>query len=144
MWLFILCLKFVYLKFCVWLRLFSKPKVQNYISEKYGLYRYECKDAHWNLCTLYKQECSSFITSNGDNWKIRCHINCHSIINVLYLLSCNSYNGNTAYTSKTVNFRNRMNNHITACHYGTYTNKFDNHIFECSNKNEYFAKEPYV
>ena len=61
----------------------SKLKSQNCISEKYGLYRYECKDSHCNLCASWKQECSSFITSNGYNWKIRCHINCHST-NVLY------------------------------------------------------------
>ena len=54
--------------------------------------------------------------------------------------SCNSSNGNTTYTGKTVNFRHKMNNHIvnfrhkmnihiTACRYGTSTDKFDNHIF---------------
>ena len=48
----------------------SKPKVQTDISEKYGLYRYECKDSGCNLCASYIQECSSFITSNGYNWKI--------------------------------------------------------------------------
>ena len=36
-----------------------------------------------------------------------------------------------------------MNNHITACRYGTSTNKSDNHVFKCSNKNERVAKEPY-
>ena len=93
-------------------RLLNKPKVENCISEKYGLYRYECKDSRCNLYASYIQECSSFVTSNGYNWKIRRHINCHSI-NVLYFLSCNSCNGNSTYTSKTVNFRHRMNNHIT-------------------------------
>ena len=63
----------------------SKPKVQTDISEKYGLYRYECKDSRCNLCALYIQECSSFITSNGHNWKVRCHVSCHST-NVLYCL----------------------------------------------------------
>ena len=43
------------------LRLLRKPKVQTCISEKYGLYRYECKDSCCNLCILYIQECSSFI-----------------------------------------------------------------------------------
>ena len=66
------------------------------------------------------------------------HINCHST-NVSYFLSCN---GDTTYTDKTVNFR--MNNHITACRYGTSTDKFDNHVFKCSSKNEHVAKEPYV
>ena len=87
--------------------LLSKPKVQTYISEKYGLYRNECKDSCCNFCASYIQESSSFITSNGYNWKITCHINCHST-NVLYFLSCNSSNGNTTYTGKTVNFRHNQ------------------------------------
>ena len=58
-------------------------------------------------------------------------------------LSCNSCNGDTTYTGKTVNFRYRMNNHITACRCRTSTVKFDNHVFKCNNKNEYGAKEPY-
>ena len=78
------------------LRLSSKPNVQTCISEKYGLYRYECKDSRCNLCASCIQECSSFKTSNGYNWKIRWHINCncHST-NILYFLSCNYCNGNT-------------------------------------------------
>ena len=36
-----------------------------------------------------------------------------------------------------------MNNHIIACCYGTSTNKFENHVFKCSNKNKHVAKEPY-
>ena len=55
--------------------LLSQPKVQNCISEKHGLYRYECKDSRYSLYESYIQECSSFITSNGYNWKIRCHVN---------------------------------------------------------------------
>ena len=39
------------------LRLLSKPKVQNCIFGKYGLYRYECKDSRCHLCALYIQEC---------------------------------------------------------------------------------------
>ena len=110
------------------LGLLSKPKVENFISEKYGLYRYECKNSRCNLCALYIQKCSRFITWNGCNWKIRFDINCHSA-NVLYILLCNSCNGNTTYSGKTVNFRHRMNNDITACRYGTSTDKFDNHVF---------------
>ena len=120
----------------------NRPKVQNCISEKHGLYCYECKDSSYNLCASYIQECSNFITSNGYNSKIRCNINCHST-NALYFLSRTSCNGNTTYTGKTVNFRHRMNNHITACRYGTSTDKFDNHVFKCSNSKEHVAKEPY-
>ena len=65
------------------LRLFSKPNVQTCMSEKYGFYRYECRDSGCNWCASYIQECSSFITSNGYKWKKRCHINCHST-NVLF------------------------------------------------------------
>ena len=36
-----------------------------------------------------------------------------------------------------------MNNHITACRYGTSTDKFDNHVFKCINENDHVAKEPY-
>ena len=71
---------------------------------------------------------------DGHNWKIRCCISCHKT-NILYFVSCN--------TGKTVNFRHKMNNHITACGYGTSTDKFDNHVFKYSNKNENVAKEPY-
>ena len=124
------------------LRLLSKPKVQTCISEKYGLYRYEYKDFRCNLCAPYIHECSSFITSNGNNWKIRCHVNCHST-NILYFLSCNYCNGNTTYTGKNANFRHRMDNHITACSYGTSTDKFDNHVFKCSYKNDHVVKERY-
>ena len=93
------------------LRLLCKTKVQTCISEKYGLYRYECKDSRCNLCASYIQECSSFITSNGCNRKIRCHIYCHSA-NVFYFLSCNYCNGNNTYTCKTVGFKHRMNNEL--------------------------------
>ena len=36
-----------------------------------------------------------------------------------------------------------MNNHITACCYGKSTDKYDNHVFKCINKNDHVAKEPY-
>ena len=91
---------------------------------------------------IYIKECSSFITSNRYNWKIRCHINCHDTT-VLYFSSCVSSNGNTTYTGKTVNYRYRMNNHLTVCGYGISTNRFENHVFKCSNKNKHVWKEPY-
>ena len=53
------------------------------------------------------------------------------------------HDGNTTSTGKTVNFRHRINNHITACRYRTSIDKFENHIFKCINKNEHVAKEPY-
>ena len=42
-----------------------------------------------------------------------------------------------------LNFRHRMNNHITACHYETSTDKFEDHVFKCSNENEHVAEKPY-
>ena len=39
--------------------------------------------------------------------------------------------------------RHIMNNQITVGHYGTFTGKFDNHVFKCSNENEHVAKESY-
>ena len=35
-----------------------------------------------------------------------------------------------------------MNNHITACHCETSTDKFEYHVFKCINKNDHAAKEP--
>ena len=120
----------------------SKPKVQNCISKNYGLYRYECKDTLFNLCASHIQEHSSFITSNEYNRKIECHINCHSI-SALDFLSCNYCNDNTKCNGKTVNLQHSLNNHITACRYGISTDKFDNYVFKCSDRNKHVAKEPY-
>ena len=36
-----------------------------------------------------------------------------------------------------------MNNHITTYQYGKFTATFDNHIFQCNNKNERVAKKLY-
>ena len=36
-----------------------------------------------------------------------------------------------------------MNNYKTASHHRTSANKFDNHVFKCSNKNKHVAKELY-
>ena len=121
--------------------LLSISEIQNCISGKYGLCRYECKKSRCNFSGLHIQECSSFITLDGYNSKIRCHINCHSI-NVLYFLSCNSCDGGSIYTGKTVNFRQRMNNHITTCHYGTSTNTFDM-FYKCSSEKGHVVKEPF-
>ena len=45
---------------------------------------------------------------------------------IFYHVTCDS---NTTYTGKTVNFRQRINNHINACRYGTSTDKFDDNVF---------------
>ena len=123
------------------LSLSTKSKLQNYISQRYGLYRYECIGSSYNLCASYIQECLR-LALDKYNWKIGCHINCHSI-NVLYFPSCNSCNSSTTYPGKTLNFRHRMNNHITVCCHRTSICKFENHIFKCGNENKSIAKEPY-
>ena len=65
-------------------------------------------------------------------------------IKVLYCLFCISCNVNTTHTDKTVNFRHRMNNHITVSRHGTTSDKFDNHVLQRSDKSEHVAKEIWV
>ena len=40
-------------------------------------------------------------------------------------------------------FIHRINNHITVYRYGTSIDKFDNHVFKCSNKKKHVTKESY-
>ena len=91
-----------------------------------GLFR--CKRPNCKLCSLYIQECASFITANGYEWEIRCHIDCHSV-NVLYYLKCLSYPdplNPVTYTGKTYLIRDCMNVHISSCRLGGSSDKFDN------------------
>ena len=85
---------------------------------KNGLFR--CKRPNCKLCSLYIQECASFITANGYEWEIRSHIDCYSV-NVLYYLKClwcpDPLNPET-YTGKTYVIRDRMNGHISSCQLG--------------------------
>ena len=53
----------------------SKSKVWNPVSEKHDLYCSECKVSYCNVSACYIQECANFLTSNGYNWKLRCHLN---------------------------------------------------------------------
>ena len=107
-----------------------------------GLFR--CKRPNCKLCSLYIQECASFITANGYEWEIRCHIDCHSV-NVLYYLKCLSCPdplNPVTYTGKTYVIRDRMNVHISSCRLGGSSDKFDNHVFQCRQKYEN-SREPY-
>ena len=36
-----------------------------------------------------------------------------------------------------MHWQNRMKNHIIGCRYEKSTGKFDNHVFECSDKNAF-------
>ena len=98
------------------------------ISKPPGLYT--CLNKRCELCVSYIQQCTSFITSNGTEWIIKCHINCHSKC-VLYYLKCNSCNEVT-YTGRTRHFRSRMNNHISDCRTGRTTDQFDIHVYNCN------------
>ena len=59
------------------------------------------------------------------------------VIVLMFYTSCDVTwcDGNTTYTGKRISFRQGMNNHIIACRYGTSTDKFDNRVFEWSDKN---------
>ena len=61
-------------------------------------------------------------------WYIRSHITCQTKY-VIYFLKCSSCNYSTTYTSKTVDLRSRMNNHITSYRLGGSTDRFDNQEF---------------
>ena len=105
---------------------------------------FKCQRPNCKLCRLYIQQCTSFTTSNGYEWQIRSHIDCHSN-NVLYYLKClwcpDPSNPET-YTGKTNIIRNRMNVHISSCRLGDSTDIFDQHVFNCRKKHEN-SEEPY-
>ena len=105
-------------------------------SNEWGLFK--CKQASSNckICKLYIQECKSFICSNGVEWTIRSHVDCHSA-NLLYYLKClwcpDTSNPET-YTGKTEDTRERMNNHMSDICTGNTTDRFDRHVHECRRK----------
>ena len=86
-----------------------------------------------NSCLLcrhgYIQQCTSFITSNGFEWQIKCQITCNSS-NVIYFHKCTACQSMT-YKGKTNDFRKRMNNHKSSCCSGNSSDIFDNHVFKC-------------
>ena len=89
-----------------------------------GLFR--CTSNSCLLCKQgYIQQCSSFVTSNGVDWQIRCRITCNSK-NVIYFLKCTSCNV-TTYTGKTNDFRKRMNGHKSSSTLVTSSDVFDDH-----------------
>ena len=93
-----------------------------------GVFR--CKSSKCEICKFgYLQEGKSFVTSNGRTWDVKCHITCHSL-NVLYYLVCNFCHTETKL-GKTDNLRNRTNNHRSGCREGRGSDIFDNHVFNC-------------
>ena len=93
------------------------------------------------ICAQYLQECDSFETSNGTLWDIRCHIHCNSL-NVLYFLVCN-YCSKETKVGKTDNLRDRTNNHISCCRWGSGTDLFDLHVHNCAKSQNKQLLEPY-
>ena len=89
-----------------------------------------CENSKCKICAIYLQCCSSFTTSNGTVWNIKCHANCHSK-NCIYFIKCNFCNFTTK-TGLTDDFRDRTNNHITGCRWGQGSDEFDNHVSSCS------------
>ena len=85
---------------------YSNYSLYIYISQKYGLYCYECKDSRCNLCASYIQECASFIKHQMDITGKQNVILIVIVLMFYIFLSCNSCDGNTTYTGKTVNSRN--------------------------------------
>ena len=88
---------------------------------KAGLYK--CNGARCDICKFYIKEETSFITSNGTNWEMKCFANCNSK-NVIYFLVCN-YCHITSYIGKTDKLRSCHNNHISVCRHGNGSDKFD-------------------
>ena len=110
--------------------------------EDKGLFK--CRSPKCKLCQLYIQPCKSFITQNGEEWHINSKITCNSL-NVLYWLKCMKCDDKdvTSNTGKTYDFRERMNNHISACRNGGSSDLFDEHVYECKQKHPNPDEEPY-
>ena len=107
---------------------------------------FHCSDKKCKLCRLYIQECNSFITHNGTEWKIKSDIHCNST-NVLYFLKCKKCPDQERPVSNTgktfTRMRERMNNHITSCRLGGSTDLFDEHVFKCKQNSSNPDEEPY-
>ena len=94
------------------------------------------------ICSFgYLQECTSFVTSNGTTWDVKCYASCSSK-NVLYLIKCN-YCDYVSKTGLTDDFRPRTNNHRSGCRHGTTSDEFDNHVYACSRQRGVPPTEPH-
>ena len=100
-------------------------------ANKQGLFK--CQSKKCQLCKLYIQECSSFVTSNNIRWYIKGCITCNSL-NIIYFLKCLCCNKET-YTGRTNNLRSRMNQHISEMRSGVTSDRFDRHVFQCKTIN---------
>ena len=98
-------------------------------AQKVGLFK--CKDNKCKICRLYIQEGSSFVTSNGTQWSVKCFANCNSL-NAIYFQRC-KFCSVVTNIGKTGDLRERTNNHISCCRHGTGDDVFDKHVHECAN-----------
>ena len=109
-------------------------------SKPNGLWK--CQNKKCEMCRHHVIECTSFITSSGEEWTIREHITCKSR-NVLYYLKCIGCNYSTTKVGKTKNqFNIRVNNHRSDCRSGKTTDIFDLHVHSCIKKNK-VKSEPF-
>ena len=103
---------------------------------------FHCSSKKCEICSLnYLQECKDFVTSNGTQWKIKCHITCKSL-NVIYFLKC-CFCLSTTKLGKTDNLQERTNNHRSGCRKGKTSDKFDNHVYQCARAQNVVPSEPY-
>jgi hypothetical protein len=102
---------------------------------------FTCNRSNCKVCKLYLQKCSSFITANGTIWEVRSHVTCHSK-NAIYYQVCN-FCKKVSDIGKTVNLRDRTNNHIYNCRHGGSGDTFDDHVFTCSRTMNLPHTEPF-
>ena len=101
----------------------------------------KCTDKRCKICLMYLQQDESFLLSNKNTWIVKRQMSCHSK-NVIYYLTCNRCDGLTTYIGKTNNLRLRMNQHMSTCRTGNGSDKFDQHVHHCEEKNKEL-KEPF-
>ena len=61
---------------------------------------YKCSGKRCKICQSYLNETNKFTMSNGQVWKIRREIDCHSV-SVIYYVKCKMCNEKETYIGKT-------------------------------------------
>ena len=102
-----------------------------------------CGRSNCDICNFHLQPCTSFMTSNGVEWTVECHITCHSKC-VIYFLKCLSCEEKTTYSGRTNILRKRTNNHISECRSGKSSDRFDLHVHQCNKRGTEPAFKMYV
>ena len=101
---------------------------------------FKCIDKRCKICSLYIIEGHSFIMSNNMRWELRLHVTCRSI-NIIYYLKYNMCKKKEIYIGKTVGdniveFKSRMDQHISDSRTGVSTFEFPIHFYKCGLKNK--------